>query len=81
MAAKAFVLIETEVGKTKEVVAALKDQKTKEVKSVDVVTGPYDIIIIVEHEDFNVIGDLVTEKVHPVPGVKRTVTCLSVRIS
>ncbi|MBM4451372.1 MAG: Lrp/AsnC family transcriptional regulator, partial [Chloroflexi bacterium] len=35
MAAKAYVLIETAVGKTKEVVAALQAQKLKEVKSVD----------------------------------------------
>ena len=46
MAAKAFVLIETEVGKTKDVIAAL--QKLKGVVSVDTVTGPYDIIAILQ---------------------------------
>lgn len=81
MAAKAFVLIETEVGKTKEVVTALQNQKTKEIKSVDLVTGPYDVITVVEHDDFNAIGGLVTEKIHPIPGIKRTVTCLSIRVS
>jgi len=81
MTAKAFVLIETDVGKTKEVVSILQDQKPKELKSVDLVTGPYDIIAVVEHDDFNAIGALVTERIHPIPGVKRTVTCLSVRIS
>ena len=81
MAAKAFVLIETEVGKTKDVVAALHEQKVKEIKSVDLVTGPYDIIAVVEHDDFNAIGGLVTEKIHPILGIKRTVTCLSVRVS
>ena len=80
MAAKAFVLIETAVGKTKDVVAALQNQKVKEIKSVDLVTGPYDIIAVVEHEDFNAIGNLVTEKIHPVPGIARTVTCLSIRV-
>jgi len=38
MAAKAFVLIETVVGKNKDVVSALK--QLNGVKSVDVVTGP-----------------------------------------
>jgi DNA-binding Lrp family transcriptional regulator len=80
MAAKAYVLIETAVGKTKEVVTALQNQKVKEIKSVDLVTGPYDIIAVVEHEDFNAIGNLVTEKIHPVPGIARTVTCLSIRV-
>jgi len=80
MTAKAFVLIETEVGRTKDVVAALQNQKAKEIKSVDLVTGPYDIIVVVEHDDFNAIGSLVTDKIHPVPGVRRTVTCLSIRV-
>ena len=80
MAAKAYVLIETAVGKTKDVVAALQSQKVKEIKSVDLVTGPYDIIAVVEHDDFNAIGNLVTEKIHPVPGIARTVTCLSIKV-
>ena len=81
MSAKAFVLIETEVGRTKDVVATLQAQKVKEIKSVDLVTGPYDVIAVVEHDDFNAIGALVTESIHPIPGIKRTVTCLSIRVS
>jgi len=81
MTAKAFVLIETEVGKTKDVVAALQSQKVKEIKSVDLVTGPYDVIAVVEHDDFNAVGGLVTERIHPIPGIKRTVTCLSIKVS
>ncbi len=76
MAAKAFVLIETEVGKTKAVVAAL--QKLKGIASVDTVTGPYDIIAILQGESLNDIGDLVTGKIHPIPGISRTVTCLAI---
>ena len=76
MAARAFVLIETAVGKTKEVVA--KISHLEGVKSVDPVTGPYDIIAIVEAKSLNDIGDLVTGKVHPIPGISRTVTCLAI---
>lgn len=76
MAAKAFVLIETAVGRAKEVAAAL--QKLEGVKSVDPVTGPYDIIAIAEGETLNDIGDLVTGKIHPVSGITRTVTCLAI---
>ena len=61
MAAKAFVLIETTVGKTKEVVASIK--QLKEVQSVDAVTGPYDVIVIIESGSLNEIGDLVTSKI------------------
>ena len=75
MAAKAFVLIETNVGKAREVVAAI--QLIKGVVSVDMVTGPYDIIAVVEGQSLNDIGDLVTGKIHPIPGIARTVTCLA----
>ncbi len=76
MAAKAFVLIETVVGKTKEVVA--KISQLEGVKSVDPVTGPYDVIAMVESESLNEIGDLVTGKIHPIAGISRTVTCLAI---
>ena len=76
MAAKAFVLIETAVGRSKEVVVALKELKG--VTSVDTVTGPYDVIAIVQGETLNDIGDLVTGKIHPIPGISRTVTCLAI---
>jgi len=73
MAAKAFILIETAVGKTKEVGAKIK--QLEGVKSVDPVTGPYDVISIIEAENLNEIGDLVTGKIHPIAGISRTVTC------
>lgn len=74
--AKAFVLIETTVGRTKEVATALKDLKG--VTSVDAVTGPYDVIAIIEAATLNEIGDIVTQVIHPIAGISRTVTCLAV---
>ncbi len=76
MAARAFVLIETSVGRTKEVAASMR--QLKGVKAVDSVTGPYDVIAIIEGETLNEIGDLVTAKIHPIPGITRTVTCLAI---
>jgi DNA-binding Lrp family transcriptional regulator len=77
VAAKAFILIETAVGRNKEVMAHLS--KLKGVKSVDMVTGPYDIIAVVDGESLNEIGDLITGKIHPIPGINRTVTCLAIK--
>jgi DNA-binding Lrp family transcriptional regulator len=79
MEVKAFVLIETAVGKTKEAHSAL--QKLNAIKSVDAVTGPYDIIITVEGDDPNAIGKLVADKIHAIPGILRTVICLSLRLN
>ena len=76
MAAKAFVLIETAVGKSKEVVDVIR--QLKGVQSVDTVTGPYDVIAVIEGKNLNDIGDLVTAKIHPISGISRTVTCLAI---
>ena len=78
MPTRAFVLIETSVGRTKEVLASL--QSAGDVASVDAVTGPYDLIAIVEAADLNAVGDVVTSRVHTVPGIVRTVTCLAVSL-
>lgn len=74
--AKAFVLIETTVGRTKEVATALTELKG--MTSVNAVTGPYDVIAIIEAETLNEIGDIVTQVIHPIAGISRTVTCLAV---
>jgi len=76
MATKAYILIEAAVGKTREVVSALRDLEG--VRSVDPVTGPYDVIVVAEGKDLNAIGELVTGRIHPIPGVTRTVTCLAI---
>lgn len=74
MAAKAYVLIETAANKTRQVVSALK--RLEEIKAADPVTGPYDIIAVVEGMDLDAIGTLVTESIHPIPGIIHTLTCL-----
>ena len=78
MATKAYVLIETAVGKTRDVMGSLSGMAGME--AVDAVTGPYDIIAVVSAADLNSVGELVTEKVHTIGGVLRTVTCLSVSV-
>ncbi len=79
MAVKAYMLIETHVGKTKEVVKAIGELAG--VISIDTVTGPYDAIATIEVETLNDIGDLVTPKFHSINGISRTVTCVAIRSS
>ena len=76
MATRAYLLVETAVGKTRDVASTLKGLDS--VASVDVVTGPYDIIAMISAEDMTVVGNLVTGHIHTVPGVVRTVTCVAV---
>ncbi len=76
MGARAYVLIETMVGRAKEVSSVIG--KLEGVTSVDLVTGPYDVIVVVEKDNLNEVGDLVTGKIHPIAGISRTVTCLAI---
>ena len=75
MTAKAYVLIETQVGKTKQVIKDIRGLQG--VVSVDAVTGSYDAIAIVQGATPSDIGDLIVSKVHPIAGISRTVTCLA----
>ena len=76
MSTKAYVLIETVVGKSREVMASL--QGLPELESLDAVTGPYDIIAVVTAADLNTVGKLVTGNIHNIGGILRTVTCLTI---
>ncbi len=76
MATKAYLLVETAVGKTRDVANTLRSLSG--IETVDVVTGPYDIIAVINGDDMSVVGTLVTESVHTVQGVVRTVTCVAV---
>ena len=76
MGTAAYILVETKVGKMRDVASELTG--VHGVKSVDQVTGPYDIIAVVDAPDLSAVGDLVTERIHNIDGIIRTVTCLSV---
>mgnify|MGYP001079700496 FL=1 len=78
MAAKAYVLRETAVGKTKNVLKSLR--QVKGVREVDAVTGEYDIVAVIEAEDLNSIGELVTGNIHTIGGIQRTTTYLSMSV-
>ena len=75
MAAKAYVLIETQVGKSRDVAAALR--ALSGVPSADIITGAFDIIALVEAADMVSMADLVTGQGQSIPGVTRTITCVA----
>ncbi len=76
MTTKAYLLVETAVGKTRDVADTLRGMEN--IETVDVVTGPYDIIAVITGEDMSVVGNVVTGNIHTVGGVVRTVTCVAV---
>ncbi len=79
---KAYVLIETAAGKTKNVKRALTKIKNPRatVSAMDAVTGPYDFIAVVDGQSLDAIGSLVTDDIGTIDGVTRTTTCVAVSL-
>ena len=79
---KAYVLIETAAGKTKNVKKTLTKVKSAKatVVAMDAVTGPYDFIVVVDGASLDAIGNLVTESIGTIDGLTRTTTCVAVAI-
>ena len=73
---KAYVLMEVAAGQIPAVTAALRE--VPGLVSVDSVMGPFDIILVVLVDDLAAAGDVVSDHVHSVSGVVRTVTCLAI---
>ncbi|MBI2320704.1 MAG: Lrp/AsnC ligand binding domain-containing protein [Chloroflexi bacterium] len=76
MATRAYVLITTEVGKTKDVVE--RARKITGVTMADVVAGSYDVVVVLECPDANAIGRVVLNELHGMPGLKNTLTLIAV---
>jgi DNA-binding Lrp family transcriptional regulator len=70
---QAYILIQTEVGKTHDVATAIGD--VDGVVRVDSVTGPYDVIALAEKHTVDELGKAVVSKVQAVDGITRTLTC------
>lgn len=77
MTVQAYILIQTEVGKSTEVAQAIAEIDGV-VQSEDV-TGPYDVIVRAEGQSVDALGQMVVSKVQSVPGITRTLTCPIVR--
>jgi len=82
MSVRGYVLIEAEVGKAKAVGEAVQKLKHHDarVTAVDTVTGPFDVIVQLEADDLDKLGNAITDGIQRAEGVQRTTTCLAVRL-
>ncbi len=74
MAIQTFLLIETNRGEVKEVVYALR--QLEGVISADPVSGPYDVIAVLEGDNLTAIGDL-RNKIRQINHISKLVSCIS----
>ena len=72
----AYILIEALPGKAIELSNVIKG--IKGVKTVHLVTGPYDVITYVEAPDLKSLGELIVKKIQATGSVARTLTCITV---
>ncbi len=70
---KAYILINVRSGKSREVLGKIKEMK--QTIQASIVSGPYDIIALVQEGDFNSLGDFVVGNIQALEGVERTITC------
>jgi DNA-binding Lrp family transcriptional regulator len=73
---RAYILIEALPGKAIELTNAIKGLSG--VKSVHLVTGPYDVIAFIETADLKALGDFIVKKIQATGCVARTLTCITV---
>jgi DNA-binding Lrp family transcriptional regulator len=70
---QAYILVQTEVGmadRVAEEVSAIEG-----VVRVDIVTGPYDVVVLTEAASADHLRTLVVSRVQRVAGITRTLTC------
>jgi DNA-binding Lrp family transcriptional regulator len=75
---QAYILIQTEVGKSTSVAEAIA--AIDGALSAEDVTGPYDVIARVEAGNVDDLGKLVIARIQEVPGITRTLTCTVVHV-
>ncbi|MGZ3524866.1 MAG: Lrp/AsnC family transcriptional regulator [Thermodesulfobacteriota bacterium] len=72
MPISAYVFIECTAGAARDVSKGAS--KIPGVKRANSTTGPYDVIVLVEAPDINILGDFIVTKLQGLPGVLRTQT-------
>ncbi|HEY7137957.1 MAG TPA: Lrp/AsnC ligand binding domain-containing protein [Acidimicrobiia bacterium] len=78
MSVRAYVLIQTEVGRAAHVASEVRSLNG--VVAADDVTGPYDVIVSTQAETMDDLGKMVVSQIQAVEGITRTLTCPVVQL-
>jgi DNA-binding Lrp family transcriptional regulator len=72
---KAYVLVVTDPGSTRDVVAAIG--KIAGVVELHEVMGPYDIVVEIEVEQLSEVPGILSEQIRSVPGIESTTSLVT----
>ena len=73
MTVRAYILMEVETGKIKQVVESLS--RLDRVKSTDVIMGPYDVIALIECPNYDDLSKACLTEIQNIKEVRHTMTC------
>jgi len=78
MTVRAYILIECEAARSGAVGGGLRHLAVTHAKvlSADSVSGPFDLIALLESPDLDGLGQAVADGIQKISGVRRTVTCV-----
>lgn len=76
MPARAYILIEAQIGHAQAALTALR--AIDQIIAADLITGNYDLIALAQAPDMPAIANLVTAQIQNIPGIRRTITCVAV---
>ncbi|MBT3943026.1 MAG: Lrp/AsnC ligand binding domain-containing protein [Chloroflexi bacterium] len=71
---RAYLLIEASAGEGNNVLETVRAMPAT--VQADRVTGPYDVVAVLESSDLDQLGSIIHDEVQAVPGITRTMSCL-----
>jgi len=73
---KAYIMVTSSIGDVREVYSRLEDLDNA--IDLNIVTGPFDIVVLVEADDLPVLTNAVVEEIREIDGVVDTNTAIVV---
>jgi len=75
---KAYILVEALMGKAGAITNGIRNLQLADARllSADAVTGPFDVVVVVETTDLETLIRSVTDRIQEIDGVRRTITCV-----
>lgn len=77
MTSKAYILIKTKAQKTFHVLEKILE--SHKVQFADIVTGPHDLIVLIEAPTANALLDFIIQDLRHIEGITDTTTCFVVQ--
>ena len=76
---KAYIMLNIRTGEIPQVVGHLR--RVTGVLEANMTFGPYDAVAVVQAENIEALGKILSLEIQPIPGVVHTLTCMAVQLN